>query len=255
MKLVMRTVAIFFLLLAIATLAGCGKKGALIPPEALVPATVADLQVEQRGETFRVSWSAPAREESGRPLKGGLRFRLQRREVLPPGQDCSACPEVWKLLAEIDPAVPGTVERRGGLYTYTDRELRPETTYQYRIQAVTASGGVSRALGPAPRQRVAPPLAPVLQAVPGGTGVRLEFVAATLPSRETKVGYLLFRREGEQPLRQLTPTTIAGVTYDDHDVRPGRTYRYLARTVATIGGQTVESSDSNEAVITVTLPQ
>ena len=90
----------FFLFILILLLVGCGKKGALIPPEALVPAPVGDPQVTQRGETFRVSWTAPSREESGRPLQGGVRFRLYRREVLPPGQDCSTCPDVWKLLGD-----------------------------------------------------------------------------------------------------------------------------------------------------------
>lgn len=243
------------LLAAIVLLAGCGKKGALIPPEALVPAPVADLQLAQRGDTFRLSWSAPSREESGRPLKGGIRFRLQRREVLPPGQDCSACPEVWKLLAEIDPAVFTGLERSNGRFTYTDRAALPDLTYQYRVQAVDASGGLSRVTLLPPRQRLAPPLPPVLQAKAGANGIHLEFVAPTLASRETNVGYLLLRQEAGQPPRQLTTAPVSAVSFVDHEVRLGSTYRYIARTVATIAGQTVESADSNEAGITVTLPE
>jgi predicted small lipoprotein YifL len=246
--------ALFFIF-CVTLLAGCGKKGALVPPEALVPASVAELQVAQRGAVFRVTWNAPTREVSGRPLAQTPRFRLFRRTVLPAGQDCASCPEAWKLLAEIDPAVPGIVERSGGSFAYNDRDLLPDATYQYRLQAVDASGGVSRDASPPPRQWVAPPLPPVMQAIADPGGVRLEFVAATAPSREALVGYLLFRQEGTAPARQLTPTPVAAVTYLDTAVRLDATYRYTARTVATIAGQFVESADSNEAVITVTLPE
>jgi predicted small lipoprotein YifL len=248
-------IRILYLCIVLVTAAGCGKKGALIPPEALVPAPVSALQLTQRGETFRVSWEAPTREVSGRPLGKDIRFRLFRREVLPPGQDCSTCPEVWKLLRELDPAVPPGMEQANGHFVYSDRELVPDVTYQYRIQALDASGGISRPATLAPRQRLTPPFPPVLQAAPGGTGVRLEFVAPTNSSRETNVGYLLYRQDGAQPVRQLTPTPLAVVTLSDYDVRPGHTYRYTARTVATINGQSVESGNSNEALITVTLPE
>jgi predicted small lipoprotein YifL len=256
MKQVLRTLAIFFLLLATVSLAGCGKKGALIPPEALVPAAVIESQVTQRGDVFRVSWTAPTREESGRPLKGGVRFRIYRREVLLPGQDCTACPDVWKLLGEIDSTGARGLERSGSRFTYSDHELVPDKTYQYRIQVVDPSGGLSRAILLPPRQRLTPPFPPVLQAAPGSAGVHLEFVAPTLPERETGVGYLLFRQHGATvPVQQLTTNPVTAVTYDDRDVQLGETYRYTARTLATIAGQAVESADSNEAVITIILPE
>ena len=50
-------------------LAACGRRGALLPPEALLPAPVADLQVAQRGEAFELSWSRPTTTDKGRPLK------------------------------------------------------------------------------------------------------------------------------------------------------------------------------------------
>ncbi len=251
-----RTYIVALMVITVCLLAGCGKKGALIPPEALVPAAVGDLQLVQRGDVFRISWTSPSREESGRPLKGGVRFRIYRRELLLPGQDCTACPDVWKMLGEIDSTVAGGVERNGSRFTYSDRELLPEKTYQYRIQAVDPSGGLSRAVLLPPRQRMTPPFPPVLQAAPGSAGVHLEFVAATLPERETGVGYLLFRQQGAAgAMRQLTANPVTAVTYDDHDVRLGETYRYTARTMATIAGQSVESADSNEAVITITLPE
>jgi len=246
--------AMFCFLLTTVFLSGCGRKGPLIPPEALVPAPVTNLQVIQRGDAFRVSWSAPTREVSKRPLQGGLRFLLYRHTVLPPKEDCTVCPDAWKLLGEIDPAVPGSVEKNGNLLTYIDQDLLPERAYQYRVQAVDVSGGISRAVTLPPRQRVTPPFPPVLQVAPGTTGVHLEFVAPTTASRETSVSYLLFRREGESPVRQLTVSPLPVVTFEDTTVRLGATYRYTARTVATIAGQTVESNDSNEAVITVTLP-
>src|SRR5689334_16806638 len=90
---------IFFLVLA---LAGCGRKGLLVPPEALVPGPVSDLRTAQKGERFQVAWSSPSHEEGGRALKDLAGFRLFKREVLPPDEDCEACPDAYRLLKEID---------------------------------------------------------------------------------------------------------------------------------------------------------
>src|SRR5664279_1692397 len=109
----------YLLVVVIAVLlAGCGKKGALVPPEALVPAAISDLRVEQKGERFLVLWSSPIRQEGGRALRSLSGFRLFRRDLLPPGEDCEECPEAYRLLTSIDPEYPrgGVADGNRGLY-------------------------------------------------------------------------------------------------------------------------------------------
>ena len=89
-------------------LAGCGKKGPLVPPEALVPAPVANLAVAQKGARFQVSWSAPGKQEGGATLRDLAGFLLFRRPLLPPAEDCDECPSAYRQLAR------EFLRRRGG---------------------------------------------------------------------------------------------------------------------------------------------
>jgi predicted small lipoprotein YifL len=235
--------------------AGCGKKGPLIPPEALVPAAVTDLRIEQRGGEFRLSWSAPDKEEGGLPLRDLSGFRLARREVLPPGQDCAACLDSWRLLSAIDLAYLQEVRRSGRRFYYTDLELRPAISYQYQVTSVNRAGAVSKPSNRPTRKAVEPPLPPVLQAEPTATGIRLEFVALPVPSKEALVGYNIYRqRPGEPlPLTPLNPRPVTDHTFDDKQVTLGEAYQYRVRTLARIDGELVESAPSNEVSVVFVL--
>ena len=242
-------------LICVALLAGCGKKGALIPPEALVPAAIGDLRVEQRGGEFRLSWSAPDRVEGGLPLRDLAGFRLARHEVLPPGEDCLSCPDSWRLLSAIDLDYLQGVRKSGNRYFFVDRELRPNTAYQYQVTSVNRPGAASKPSNRPTRKAVEPPLPPVLQALPTESGIHLEFVAIPLPGSEA-AGYNIYRqRPGEaQPLAPINPQPITAVTYDDLQVETGVTYQYQVRTVVRVDGQPVESAPSNEATAVFVLP-
>src|SRR4051794_38797144 len=91
---------VFFL--AFLALCGCGKKAGLIPPEALVPAAIADLKVHQLGDQFQVSWSAPTHQEGGGRLKDLAGFILLRHEILPPEQECDLCPDAYRSVARVE---------------------------------------------------------------------------------------------------------------------------------------------------------
>ena len=244
------------LLLSIA-LAGCGKKGMLIPPEALVPAPVSDLRVEQRGWEFRLSWRAPTKEEAGRPLRDLAGFRLSRRDLQQAGQTCPSCDESWQLLQAVDLAYLQNVRQVGGRYFYTDPALRPDHTYQYQVVSVSRSGGLSRPSNRPERRAVRPPLSPVLQAQPTRAGIRLEFVAIPPTDAGTLVGYNIYRsRPGEPaPLAPLNHQPVTGVTYDDQQAVLGETYTYTVRTLARIGTELVESIPSNPVTLVFALPE
>ena len=243
---------ILYIVLTTLLLSGCGKKGPLMPPEALAPAAISDLRVAQKGELFQISWSRPAREAGGGALRDLAGFQLFRREVLPQAEDCEACPDAYRLLKAVDPEYLQEVRRVGDLYLYMDSDLRPGKTYQYKAVALKRDGSFSRASNLVRRRKVAPPLPPVLQASSTPTSVILEFVA--IPP--AGLGYNIYRwRAGESaPFNPLNEKPVTANTFEDLRLARGITYGYAVRTVATVDGETVESVPSNEVNGALTMP-
>lgn len=231
------------------TLCGCGKKGALVPPEALVPAPVANLALAQKGGYVQVSWSAPTREQGGGRLSDLAGFVLLRRVLLPPEIDCDECPGAYAQLARIDLDYLGQARRIGNLFLFDDYGLKPGESYQYKVHSFTTDGAQSRDSNRAHRTAVTPPLPPVLEALSSSTGIVLAFVA--LPPEQGKLrGYNIYRsKKGDpMPLDPINPLPVTGNTYEDKQLLFGVHYSYAVRTVAVSPkGETVESAPSNLA--------
>ena len=237
------------LLLLTLTLCGCGKKGALIPPESLVPAPVTNLALAQQGDLFQASWSAPVKEEGGSRLKDLAGFLLFRRVLLPAGQDCDDCPGAYAERARIDLDYLREARRVGDLFLFDDRDLKLGVSYQYKVRSFTKDGTQSRDSNRAHRTAVTPPLPPVLEALSSSSGVVLAFVAIP-PEAGTLTGYNIYRsKSGEPlPLAPLNPKPVTSNNYEDTALLVGVHYSYAVRTVATQpNGEAVESPPSNFA--------
>lgn len=234
-------------LIGIILLAGCGKKGALVPPEALVPAAISDLRVEQKGERFLVLWSSPTRQEGGGALRNLAGFRLFRRDLLPPGEDCEECQDAYRLLTTIDLDSPGGGVV-GNLGLYYDDALTLGKSYRYKVIGSGKDGSVSRPSNKADRKDVASPRAPVLQALATPTGIRLTWQAPAAPASGHIAGYNVYRKRsgGVFPLTPLTHVPLTGTLYEDDNLEQGVRYAYVVRTVALTEKETVESDPSNE---------
>lgn len=229
-----------------AALAGCGRKGPLVPPESFVPAPVATLTVEQKDDAFYVSWPAPDRDEGGRPLKDLAGFRVYRRPVLPPGQDCEECPTAYALVRTVDLEYPQDVRTYDGRYVLADRGLTNGVTYQYKVISFKKDGSESGASNRARRTMVAAPPAPRLTASSSATEVALQWEQSPLATGES-VGAYIYRRRGDDlaSLVLLTPAPVTGTSYEDQRLERGVTYVYLVRQVAAVDGQLVEGAASN----------
>lgn len=245
--------ALVLVALVALALGGCGKKGALIPPEALAPAAVSDLALAQKGPYFQLSWSLPTKQQGGARLGDLAGFDLLRRIVLPAQLDCEECPSAYTELARIDLDYPRQARRIGNLLIYDDHDLKPGENYQYKVRSFTSDGVQSRDSNKARHAAAIPPLPPVLEALSSGSGVVLAFVAP--PPEEGKlVGYRIYRsKSGEpMPLAPLTPQPVAGTTFEDTQILVGERYSYLVRTVAAYpNGETAESAPSNQVEGTV----
>jgi predicted small lipoprotein YifL len=239
--------AVVFLILT--TLCGCGKRGALIAPEALVPAPISNLAVLQQGDHFQISWSAPTKEQGGAHLKDLAGFILFRRVLLPANQDCEECAGAYAERARIDLQYLQDTRLVGNLYLFDDRDLKKELTYQYKVRSLSADGAQSRDSNKAHRTAFTAPFPPVLEANSSATGVVLSFVA--IPPEEGKLaGYNIFRSKSGQPmpLAPLNPKPLNLNTYEDKEVQIGLQYDYTVRAVVAFpNGETADSAPSNEA--------
>ncbi|UFS71843.1 fibronectin type III domain-containing protein [Geomonas sp. RF6] len=227
-------------------LCGCGKKGALLPPEALVPAAINDLQVRQKGDQFQVSWSGPAREESGARLQDLAGFVLLRHQVIDPASDCDLCPDAYRVIATIDLDYLKDVRRSGSRYVVADRDLTIGTTYRYKVRSFKQNGTSSKDSNKVQRPAHTPPPPPSASTASSSAGVTVTF--SSPPLLEGKlVGYDVYRRTGteEFPVAPLNPAPVPG-PYLDQTVRHGASYIYSARTVVKIGEDMVESAPSAE---------
>ncbi len=229
-------------------LAGCGKKGPLVPPESLVPAPIVDLRVEQQGGQFLVSWSRPATEEGGRTLKDLARFQLFKREVLPPAEDCEECPAAYRLVTSVDLEYPQGVAIAGNRYLFIDGDLAEGKTYRYKVLSAKKDGTTSRASNRGGRKKVAPPQPPALKGTSSLDGVALAWDGAAAPANGRIEGYNIYRKKsGETAYHSpLNGTPVRETTFADRRLEWGSSYDYAVRTVALVEGETVESGLSNE---------
>lgn len=240
---------------SLSLLTGCGKKGPLIPPEALVPAPVATLKVAQKGAEVQVSWTAPGRQEKGGKLEDLSGFLLYRRNVLPPSQDCEECPSAYKQLALVDLDLPEGVRRVGSLWIYDDFDLRKGQTYQYKVRSFARGGAQSKDSNKVRVTAVTPPLPPVLEAAGSPTEVVLNFVALP-PEQGHAIGYNVYRaKKGEPtPFTPLNKAPLTANTYQDRELFLGTSYDYTVTSLADVDGQIVESAHSNVAEAGLVLP-
>jgi predicted small lipoprotein YifL len=247
----------FIVLTLVLLLAACGKKGPLVYPEALVPAQVTNLKVEQKGERFQISWSQPAREEGGDRLKDLAGFRLFRREVLPPGEDCEECPKAYRLITTVDAEYPQGVVRWGDLYFFSDAELAAGKTYQYKVVSFKRDGAESSPSNRTRKKWVAPPRAPELKALSGPTSVLLTWEPAPLQQNAALEGYNVYRKRpgGILPPKPLNGSPLGETRFEDLSPERGTKYGYAVRTVARMDGEMVESGPSNEAEGELTEPE
>lgn len=238
---------ILFLLIVV-LLAACGKRGPLIPPEALVPAAITDLRVDQQGNRFLICWTPPGSQEWGGPLPDLAGFQVFRREVLPPGEDCEECPTAYRQVKTVDPDYLQDVRRSGSRFCFPDSDVSVGTTYQYKAVSFQKDGAVSRDSNKARRKKTHPPAPPLLTAVATPDGVTLRWKPAAIPPGGLLEGYAVYRKQAGEVMPVMPSALLAAdaAHFADPHMEHGVQYLYGVRSIASIDGERVESELSNE---------
>jgi len=233
----------FLLFLCLLLTVACGRKGGLIPPEGLVPAQVGALQVMQRGEAMQLAWPLPKKMESGGKLADLAGFRVMRHEVLPKGEECTECPDSWKLLRQVDLDYLQGAIRLGDRIYLSDSNVVPGKSYIYRVSAVNRDGAEGKPSVAVRRKTASTLPPPSLRAVSSQSAVLLELASPRLPVGATAKEFSIYRarKEAALPTDPLTRSPVDSTTYRDERLEPGVDYRYSAGVIVDVDGDVVES--------------
>lgn len=239
------------LLLVIPLLCACGKKGALIYPDMLLPAAPASVTARQAGDAVRLSFIVSRKDRGGRSISNLAGVRIFRREALPAGgANCPACTDDYTLFRKLYLDLPETgVENYDGLILLMDGDVRRGRDYTYRVVPFTKDALDGAASAPVTAAMVEPPPPPLVRAESAPTEIRIDFVRPQL-SAGVLVGYNIYRARAGEPFplrsRNSEPLTDAFV---DTLIERHVSYRYAARTVVRLpAGGVVESALSAEVL-------
>jgi predicted small lipoprotein YifL len=250
MRYLFITTTLFFLL------AGCGKKGPLVPPNALTSSPVNDLKIMQKGENFQISWSIHERGEEEEASRGLAGFRLLRREVLPPDQDCEVCPNAYQVVKEVDLNYLRDTRRLGDRLVTSDTGVITGRTYQYKVEPLLKDGTSGQESNKSRLLKSEPIPGPTLKAVPTPTSILLHWDYIPLPANVKARGINIYRWRGDEPsaIMPLNNTPLLTSDYEDLRLERGVTYHYCVRSVTEADGILFESASSNQMSGAMTEP-
>lgn len=228
----------------------CGKKGALIYPDMLVPAAPAAVTALQSGSVVKLQFALPDKDRAGRPVKGVAGVKISRRAAEAARKDvCRSCMTDYRLFQTLYlDHLPANTQRFGNRLVVLDGDVGAGNTYSYSIVPFTADG-VDGASSPAADVRVAAPLpAPVLKIESLPTEVRLQISSQPLISGSL-LGYNLYRSSiaTARSYQPLNREPLKGSEYVDGVLERGVKYRYTVRALIMLAsGDIAESAESIE---------
>jgi len=243
----LRKILILMLLLL---LAACGRKGPPRPLLLKLPASVQNLDIQQKGQRFLVSWGLPEVNQDGSPLTDLQGFQVFKMKY-DPQRDCPECRDTSVLYATIDLDYLRDVHREGNRLNLWDGGLDPGSGYQYRVVPVNRKVQSGQ---PATTRRpffLPPPPPHDLTASGHDRLVRLRWQAPLRVGFGSEMrGFNVYRRRdgGIFSLQPVNSAPLQDPEFEDFGLENGATYNYGVRTLVAIDGWQVESALSPSAV-------
>ena len=239
---------ILLLIMISLLLTACGKKGALIYPDMLVPAPPASFRAMQTGDNIKISFGIPDKDRAGRKVKDIAGVKIFKLES-PSGQSpaCRDCTG-YTLFKTFYSEIPGDVQRYGSLAVMLDGNVVQGRGYTYKVVAFTKEGVNGEAAVPqhVTMQQFSQP--PVLKIIPTPTELRLEFTGVVSPGNML-MGYNLYRKhKGDVwPYLPLNARPLTEKVFTDTGLDRRVRYVYVVKSLVRLSNnQIVESSPSNE---------
>jgi hypothetical protein len=240
--------AAFVVGLAVLTTA-CGKKGALIYPDMLIPAAPTAVVAQQSGAAVKLQFNLSDKDRAGRSLRGLAGVKISRKAAETAQKEyCRACMTDYRLFRTIYlDRLPLDTQRFGSRLIVRDGDVNPGTTYSYSLVPFT-DDGVDGAASAIADVHVVPSLpAPVVKIESYPTEVKLEILSQPRMSCSLS-GYNLYRSTvtGARLYLPLNSEPLKGSVYVDTSLERGVKYRYSVRELVVLPEGVVESAESQE---------
>jgi hypothetical protein len=260
--------AFAFCVSACVLLAGCAAPGDPTARHPVVPAAITDLTAHQSGSAVILTFTLPRQSTDHEPLAEPPAIEIYRA-ALPPGAapgGKTAWRQVYTIPSE---RVDSYVNRdRVEFHDPLTSEDSPSTAGSLMAYLVRTRASKIRASGDSnfSTARIYPaPEAPRdLRLSVSESAIEISWTGAISPEAPTQAAYRVFRAEIEpgaeaaprdfSQVKLRAPIEMAGVSsapdFLDSHFEFGRTYLYTVRAVAQFGLDSIESEDSEPAVVT-----
>jgi multidrug efflux pump subunit AcrA (membrane-fusion protein) len=147
-----------FVLLVSLLVSACGRYASPVPPEAMAPGAVVDLQVKAQNDGLELSWKSPRNDVRGQELKSLDGYRVYKALVAE-GQEAKADQLQFSLLRTLSDTSVSTLEnkkkelraagkpsRKASIdaalmqFALKDSELQSGSRYLYKVVPVNQGG-------------------------------------------------------------------------------------------------------------------
>jgi len=246
---------IFFCIVSIICLLGCGKKGDPRALSTITPTKIKDLKALPRGGAIDLSWSIPYKNTDGSRLLNLKGFKILRSEI-PFDKFCDGCPKRFPVLYDIDYQTYMMSTPQPTRIEYTDRDLVAKNVYAYRIVSYTSENQLS------PKSNAQELSWDIASLPPRDLQAELKKKTVILTWKEPDalgngtplegiVGYNLYRRSPDEgypgsPVNDKPVTTLA---CKDNGIEPDKDYLYTLRAVRKIRETFIESEGAEEVSV------
>lgn len=154
-------IKIFALIITIAIISACGRKGDLIVPGISPPAPLSNIQGYTKGSSAYLNWEIPAKNMDGSKLKDLSRFILLRADVSDRETGGCGCAYMKIAMIDMERPTPAIIKDNRVFFVDAGDDLFPpgltyKIPYSYKIIVEARSG----LLSPESREIILTPLMP-----------------------------------------------------------------------------------------------
>jgi fibronectin type 3 domain-containing protein/predicted small lipoprotein YifL len=228
---------LLIILFSLSGLAGCGRKTLPVPPSAVIPKAINNLNYSQDESRVILSWTYPGETTIGTELKTIEGFQIFRA-VVPEKDFCETCPVSFSSTVEVafDQAVQDRKNKRAA---YTETVLRPGHRYVYKVRTKAGWRIISDDSNIISFLWEAPASAPTsVQLIPEDRQVSLSWRKVATRTDGTSLAmapkYQVYRSADDRGFKPVGEA-VSGTEYRDMGLVNGRLYEYKVRAVATRG--------------------
>jgi fibronectin type 3 domain-containing protein len=248
---------IFNLLLFILFTSACGRRGAILPPQTIVPEAITEIRAVVRNDGVFILWSPPEKNNDGSKLENLMGFKVLRSEI-PPERVCDSCVEIFEPLFDVLYTLPveseGEMER--GIFKVFDNNLNLNHHYKYKVLSYTTTGYLSPDSDTIDiLWDVAPSSVVNLTGESNDKFVQLKWSAPeTLVDGQPLIGlagYNIYRSKSSRSY-SIFPVNKELVTdnyYIDSGLENNIKYFYVIRSVRKVNGTLIEGPPSEEIML------